>query len=137
MTPSPSSVAAVYGILLKVASTRRSSSTSAASFRDFVQRMPVANNDGPVQVAAREMLESHPEFHYTFTLKDTESFIQGVLERPKSTYTQDNVFSTVVAPRGGARVQDKLVNLQDKDKFKKELDLVSKQLTGAAPCQDW
>ena len=80
-----------------------------------------------------KMLPSPTKFHYTFTLKDLSRLFQGVLRTPKSTYTQDNVLVQLWRHEAERVFSDKLVNLQDKDKFKKELDLVSKQLTGAAP----
>ena len=79
------------------------------------------------------MLPSPTKFHYTFTLKDLSRLFQGVLRTPKSTYTQDSVLVQLWRHEAERVFSDKLVNLQDKDKFKKELDLVSKQLTGAAP----
>ena len=77
------------------------------------------------------MLPSPTKFHYTFTLKDLSRLFQGVLRTPKSTYTQDSVLVQLWRHEAERVFSDKLVNLQDKDKFKKELDLVSKQLTGA------
>ena len=77
------------------------------------------------------MLPSPTKFHYTFTLKDLSRLCQGVLRTPKSTYTQDSVLVQLWRHEAERVFSDKLVNLQDKDKFKKELDLVSKQLPGA------
>ena len=79
------------------------------------------------------MLPSPTKFHYTFTLKDLSRLFQGVLRTPKSTYTQDSVLVQLWRHEAERVFSDKLVNLQDKDKFRRELDLVSKQLTGAAP----
>ena len=78
-----------------------------------------------------KMLPSPTKFHYTFTLKDLSRLFQGVLRTPKSTYTSDHVLVQLWRHEAERVFSDKLVNLQDKDRFRRELDLVSKQLTGA------
>ena len=130
VTPSPSSVAAIYGILLQSRFDAREFKYLGGEFPGFVSRMP------PTTMALfkwlrEKMLPSPTKFHYTFTLKDLSRLFQGVLRTPKSTYTQDNVLVQLWRHEAERVFSDKLVNLQDKDKFRKELDLVSKQLTGA------
>ena len=132
VTPSPSSVAAIYGILLQSRFDAKEFKYLGGEFPGFVARMP------PTTMALfkwlrEKMLPSPTKFHYTFTLKDLSRLFQGILRTPKSTYTQDNVLVQLWRHEAERVFSDKLVNLQDKDKFKKELDLVSKQLTGAAP----
>ena len=111
------------------ATSRHRDAVEAAVGRSHVAREQLWQfRDAVARHRLREkMLPSPTKFHYTFTLKDLSRLFQGVLRTPKSTYTSDHIlvqFSPV------ERVfSDKLVNLQDKDRFKKELDLVSKQLT--------
>jgi dynein heavy chain len=134
VTPSPSSVAAIYGILLQSRFDAKEFKYLGGEFPGFVQRMP------PTTMALfkwlrEKMLPSPTKFHYTFTLKDLSRLFQGVLRTPKSTYTQDSILVQLWRHECERVFSDKLVNLQDKDRFKKELDLVSKQLTGAAPAK--
>jgi dynein heavy chain len=134
VTPSPSSVAAIYGILLQSRFDAKEFKYLGGEFPNFVQRMP-STTMALFKWLREKMLPSPTKFHYTFTLKDLSRLFQGVLRTPKSTYTQDNVLVQLWRHEAERVFSDKLVNLQDKDKFKKELDLVSKQLTGAAPAK--
>ena len=90
VTPSPSSVAAIYGILLQSRFDGKEFKYLGGEFPNFVQRMP-STTMALFKWLREKMLPSPTKFHYTFTLKDLSRLFQGVLRTPKSTYTQDNV----------------------------------------------
>ena len=129
VTPSPSSVAAIYGILLSSRFDGRDFKYLGSEFPGFVQRMP-GTTMALFKWLREKMLPSPTKFHYTYTLKDLSRLFQGILRTPKSTYTQDSVLVQLWRHECERVFSDKLVNLQDKEKFRKELDSVSRQLTG-------